>query len=269
MYYKIKIIAIRILPRPVINLLKKIENLARKIRGFYYASKTFNHKRAQIFEFNFGVNYMKKGNFERAYACWELAKQQGMNSAAAYQRISLEPSFFLGEDGFKDFCRKIDGKKYLEIGAATEGILAFMPWINERIIIDPLIQAFRDTQLTLWGKTFLTDDIKLYAQGAEILISELVGKVDGCIICRNTLDHADGPWEIVENIGRYAAKGCILLLWTDLWHLESLDVGHRNITKDPVLLESKIKEIGFNVVRRLPLIRNRATIQYGCVAVKQ
>lgn len=270
--YKIKSAARHILPSFVVNFLKKIENLLKKIRGFYYANKNFNYYKAQAHEFYFGVNWMKKGNFKQAYNCWELAKQEGVGSTTAYKRISLttDPTFFSDKHDFDNFCKKVSDKKCLEIGSATEGILVLMPWVDERIIIDPLIKKYRESQLTLYGKTFLTDDIKLYDQKAESLIPEIVGKIDGCIVCRNTLDHSEEPWKILEKIGEYAADGCVLLLWTDLWHFEPLDAGHRNITKDVTLFENKIKEIGFDIEYVLPEIRDRRqTIHYGCVAIKR
>ena len=270
--YKAKLFGRRILPPVIINVLKKVEKQFIKIRGFYYKHKNFNHTNAQIFEFNFGVNWMKKGHFAKAYTYWEQAKKEGICSPAAFERITFhtDPHFFQDKGEFDDFCRKTDGKKCLEIGSATEGILALMPWLNKRIIIDPLIIKYRDAQLNEWGKTIFTDDIKLYDQFAEVVIPELVGKIDGSIVCRNTLDHASDPWKILENMGIYAAEGCTLLLWTDIWHLKPLDAGHRNIIEDPVVFEDKIKELGFDIVRKLPDIGDhRPTIHYGCVAIKR
>lgn len=271
--YKAKRIGRQIIPPVVITLLKKVPEQLEKVRGFYYAHKKFNHTNAQKFEFDFGVYWMvKKGMFANAYAGWEQAKKEGMYSKTAYDRITsqTDPHFFRDKSEFDDFCRKTDGKKCLEIGSATEGILAIMPWLTKRTIIDPLVVKFRDVQRNEFGKTIFTDDVQLHGQIAEIVMPELVGKIDGCIVCRNTLDHAVDPWKILENIGAYAAEGCTLLLWSDIWLLRPADVGHRNITKDPAEVENKIKALGFDIVRKLPEIGDhRPTIHYGCVAVKR
>jgi hypothetical protein len=270
--YKIRLIGIRVLPRSIVDLLKKVEKQFKKIKRFYYAHRTFSHADAQVFEFNFGVNWMKKGEFERSYAYWEQAKKEGICSQTAYERITFNtsPHFFQNKSEFDDFCKKIDGKKCLEIGSSTEGILVYLPWLTKRNLIDPLTAKYREVQLKEWGRTIFTDDIKIHDQIAETVIPELIGKIDGTIICRNTLDHASDPWKILENMALYAAEGCALLLWTDIWHLNLLDPGHRNIVEDPAVFENKIKELKFEIVRRLPETDYHPdSIHYGCVAIKR
>lgn len=270
--YKIKLIGIRLLPRAIIDLLKKIGKQFNKIKRFYYSHRTFSHTDAQAFEFNFGVKWMKKGELERSYTYWEQAKKEGIYSQTAYERITANtsPHFFQDKNEFDDFCRKTDGKKCLEIGSSTEGILVYFPWLTKRNLIDPLTAKYRKVQLNDWGKTIFTDDIKIHDQVAEVVIPELIGKVDGAIICRNTLDHTDDPWKILENMGAYAAEGCTLLLWTDIWHFNLTDPGHKNIVEDPAVLENKIKDLGFEIMRRLPDTEYHPdSIHYGCVAVKR
>lgn len=270
--YKLKRVGRQIMPPTIIDLLKGVGGLSERVRGFYYAHKKFNHAAAQKFEFAFGIHWMMKAdNFLKTYAWWERAKKEGIYSPAAYERISLQTSslFFRDKSEFDDFCRKVDGRRCMEIGSATEGVLAMMPWLDGRIIIDPLIVKYRDSQRSEWGKTIFMDDIRLCDQIAETVIPDLVGKIDGCIVCTNTLDHTTDPWKILENIGRYAAEGCLLLFWSDIWLLRPADVGHRNITKDPAVLETKFKELGFDIVRKLPEFTDRPTIQYGCVAAKR
>ncbi len=270
--YRIKRAGIYILPRFAVNLLKKIEKQFNKIKRLYYTHRTFSHTDAQVFEFNFGVTWMKKGEFLTSYKYWEQAKKEGIYSQTAYDRITFNsnPSFFQNKAEFDDFCRKTDGKNCLEIGSSTEGILVYLPWLTKRNLIDPLTARYRAVQLKEWGKTIFTDDIKIHDQVAETVIPELVGKVDGTIICKNTLDHTTDPWKILENMAAYAAEGCTLLLWTDIWHFYLADPGHRNIIEDPAAFENKIKELGFDIVRRLPDAADRhRTIHYGCVAIKR
>jgi hypothetical protein len=259
-----------LLPPAVIYLLKWLGGQYEKASGVYYSLKGFNHAAAQKFELDFGVYYMKeKGQFASAYASWEQAKQEGAGSATAYERInSHHDNFFRDKAEFDAFCEKTKGKRCMEIGSATEGVLVLMPWIKDRILIDPLIIKYRDAQLEHAGKTFLVD-IDLRGQIAETVIPEYVGTVDGAIVCRNTLDHTADPWTIIENMATYAAPGCALLLWSDIWLLRPVDVGHRNITKNPQEMEDKLKALGFDIVRTLPHIEDRPTIQYGCVAVKK
>jgi hypothetical protein len=269
--YELKRIGSRILPPGIKQSLKKIEKPFNKILVFYYAHKDFSHTNAQAFEYSFGVNWMKKGNFEESYAYWEQEKKEGMGSLAAYKRITADPPFFRNKAEFDDFCKKIDGKKSLEIGSSTDGILVNFPWLTQRILVDPLTAKYRAIQLKEWGKTFFTDDIKIYGQVAETTIPELIGKIDGSIICRNTLDHTADPWKILANISAYAAEGCTLLFWADIWHPKLNNAGHRNIMQDPNEFENKIKELGFDIVRTLPQnpIRHDVTIDYGCVAIKR
>lgn len=270
--YKVKRAGIRVLPRAVVDSLKKIEKQATKIKRFYYTHRAFSHTDAQVFEFNFGVKWMKKGDFLRSYSYWEQAKKEGIYSQTTYDRITFntDPHFFQNKSEFDEFCRKTEGKKCLEIGTSTEGILVYFPWLTKRALIDPLTARYRDVQLKEWGKTIFTDDIEIYDQVAETVIPNLVGNVDGTIICRNTLDHTIDPWKILENIAAYAAEGCTLLLWTDIWHFNLKDPGHRNIIEDPIAFENKIKELGFTIVRRLPDIGDhRSTVHYGCVATKR
>jgi hypothetical protein len=254
-----------------VQALKKIEGQLHKAKVLYYSRKKFKHTDAQAFEFNFGVNWMRKGQFEKSYEYLEQAKQQGPGSSAVYERITSNPPFFSDKSEFDDFCREMEEKTCLEIGASTEGWLSIMPWIKRRVVIDPLVLRYRDVQLKEWGKTIYTDDMKLYGQVAEITIPELVDKIDGAIICRNTLDHTTDPWKILENISAYAAEGCAFLFWADIWHFELANAGHRSIMRDPIAFENKIKEFGFDIIRRLPRNSDRSenTIDYGCVAVKR
>ena len=74
--------------------------------------------------------------------------------------------------------------------------------------------------------------------------------------------------QVLENIARYAAPGCYLLLWTDLYHPGGHDEGHRDITRDPAKFTRKLCELGFTIEYATPKKDGRNTIHYGCRARK-
>src|SRR5262249_61922187 len=106
----------------------------------------------------------------------------------------------------------------------------------------------RPPALRLSGTTFGTADIETHAVPAEQIVEPLRGLVDGCIVSRNALDHMADPLAALEAIGAYAAPGCYLLLWCDIWHADGGDVGHRNITRSPSGLDRMLGGLGFEIV---------------------
>jgi len=51
------------------------------------------------------------------------------------------------------------------------------------------------------------------------------------------IDHCEDPLKILHNIPEYAAPGCYLYFWCDIWHLTGLDEGHHNITHSEAMME--------------------------------
>jgi hypothetical protein len=90
---------------------------------------------------------------------------------------------------------------------------------------------------------------------AEGIQQELIGTVDGFITTRNALDHCQDWLAVVNAISEYAAPGCWLLIWTDLWHLEGHDEGHHNITKSVDAMDKLLKGMGFQILKHGQLIR--------------
>jgi hypothetical protein len=113
--------------------------------------------------------------------------------------------------------------------------------------------------------------VRTYALPGEETVPELVGAVDGCIVCRNALDHTDDPLMVLNNIADYAAPGCYFLFWTDLWHLAGLDEGHRNITKSIAVMDRLMDGLGFELLKRGATVRSEAEgyIEYGRLARKR
>jgi len=244
-------------------------SILRKLRYRYYTWKGFNHKIAQKGEFESSIRFMTSGDkfMELVYNI-ESLKNRELYEEVIYPLCHIH-DFFRDIENYKKFLNNIQDKNCLEIGSGPVGFLGLMPWIEKRTIIDPLLEKYRDFQLSYFGKTFFTDDIKKYSQNAEVIIPQLENSVDGCIVVRNALDHSQNPWKILENISKYACTGCWLLLWTDLWHLRDIGGEHRNIIKDKDVFEKKLINLGFKIKKVFSDVRNNnSTIEYGCIALK-
>jgi hypothetical protein len=250
------------LPNSIINILVKL-------RYRYYIWKGFNHRTAQKGEFRSSIRFMTSGNkfMELVYNI-EALKNRNLYEEIIYP-IPHISNFFRNIEEYNAFSDDIQNKRCLEIGSGPIGFLGLMPWIKERIIIDPLLDKYKNFQLSHFGKTFFTDDIQRYSQDAETPIPSLENSINGCIVVRNALDHCANPWEILKNISQYASVGCKLLLWTDLWHLRDIGSEHRNITKDKYIFEKKLTDLGFKIENTFSDVRNgNSTIEYGYIAIK-
>jgi len=227
----------------------------------------FDHNRAQEIELIWSEQWIKK-NFETLYAEIEFHKLNG-DRWPGREELNINGFYGGSQQVWMDMATYIEGKTCLEIGPGPCGALAGWWWIQNRIFIDPLIREYKRISLDIFKRTWYTDDIILYAQPAENLIRELLGKLDGVIICRNALDHCADPMLVLENIAAYANPGCYLLLWTDLWHLTGHDEGHRNISKDKIGFENLLKRLGFEILYSFDNMRqDGSTIEYGCRARK-
>jgi hypothetical protein len=101
---------------------------------------------------------------------------------------------------------------------------------------------------------------------AEVTERALLQKIDGAIYCRNCLDHSPNWPFIMANIARYAQPGCKLLLWTDIFHGESIDKGHFNIVEDPALFRNLVGAFGFLIECEFSdMSRGK---NYGCLATR-
>jgi hypothetical protein len=221
----------------------------------------FNHEKAQRYEIR-GARKAIRKDFPGIWEAWQQERERG-----GLWHSAGDPWFQEDTALFSQFVEHVRNKKCLEIGSGPFGFLGPAYWIKDRVIIDPLINAYRDEELQLLGQTFFTEEIETIPHQAETFVEGL--SVDGCIVCRNALDHCEDPLTVLGNIGSYAAPGCYLLLWTDIWHLQDLDAGHKNITRSATALETYIKGLGFEVVKRMKKIRNpEEFVEYGCLAQK-
>lgn len=223
----------------------------------------FLHVAAQEYEAKSAARNIEK-DFAVLYESWEQAKKEG--SLWHY----ADNQWFLGNvELWDEFVNHVQNRRCLEIGSGPFGYLAPCYWIKDRIIIDPLIDFYRNEQLRVLGKTFFGDEIKTYNVPAEECLNELLGKIDGFIVCRNMLDHCEDPLKVLENISDYAVSGSYLLLWTDIFHLMGLDEGHRNITQSPRVFKMLLKGLGFALLQEGAKIRDpHEYIEFGILARK-
>jgi len=184
---------------------------------------------------------------------------------------SIHHEFFNGSaEEFKSFIEKIKDKSSLEVGSGPCGLLNVLYQLKSRVFVEPLLNSYREKQLSLLGKTWFSEDVSCYSQPAEILIPELVGKIDGMVICRNCIDHAQDWKSIMNNIGQYAASGSHFLFWADLYHLNGNDDGHFNVTDDKDYFRCYIKDLGFKIKSEWEMPESeRKCINLGFIAIKK
>jgi len=227
------------------------------------APHRFDHGAAQRYELLHARNTIRE-NHERLMALLEDEKRKG----GLWQSASNQ--WFDGDEAaWCAYADHVRNRKCLEIGSGPFGEISPCYWMSDRVIIDPLIDEYRSLQIEINGKTFFTDDIETIAAPSEQRVERLVGTVDGVIVCRNALDHCEDPLCVLANIADYAAAGCYLLLWTDIWHLNGADEGHRDITRNPAAMDAMISGFGFAVLRHCKNVRAPGEcLEYGVVARK-
>jgi hypothetical protein len=239
-------------------------NVMNKIIGV--PDQEFDHSDAQHYEINSSERWLRK-NFSPIYDNIQTAKGEGRYWSGPGDTAINE--FFSGsKKDWGAFAASLRDKTCLEIGPGPCGALGIWWWVETKILVDPLILEYKALQLKMFKKTVYADDMRLLAQNAETLDPGLVGTIDGAIICRNALDHCDDPMEILRNLSKYAKTGCYLLLWTDLWHLDGHNEGHRNITKDRAKFEEDLKALGFEIQQTFE-DKGRHSINFGCRAIKK
>jgi len=227
---------------------------------------------AQGFEWHHTIEWLR-GNLQN---CINLLNANSTNpyKMCGHPDITGNLNQFFENDPqtWENFAESIKDKRLLEIGGSCFGVTAMWTFVDDRVLIDPLIEKI-DAVLSFVMERSWYHGTKKYSQTAEKFIPELEGAVDGCIYVRNCLDHTAHPWGILDNIGKYAAPGCHLLLWNHITH-PSNTPGHVTITEDPKEIEDYIASLGFEIVR--PVIHGGPAgvikddhVDYGCVAIKR
>ena len=252
----------KILPEGAISALRRIQN-------FFYSHTKFSYDKAQKYELEHSIYSLKRNeiHFENAYSVFEYSRKNTL-----FDSDFGAATLFFNKDikQWEKFCQEIKDKICLEIGSGPMGLLTGWHWIRNRIIIDPLVIEFKKTSLEVFGKTFLTDDIKLYSQKAEIFIKDLDNKINGCIISTNALDHSENPILILENISKYAASGCLFFFWSTLYYPKGHNEGHRNVIESKEKFEKLLYKLGFKIISVVSedVLPKNDDLVYGCVAIK-
>jgi hypothetical protein len=233
-------------------------------RGLRSIAGGFNHSLAQWYE-----RASARGTARRAFS--DVFNAVEANKVHGGLWISPNDQWLCGDEAlFTRFVEHVRPRTSMEIGSGPFGYLAQCYWMKRRVVIDPSVDEYRSYQMKRFGKTLWTPDIETYAAPAEQTIKSLVGQVDGCIVSRNALDHMDDPIAALQAMSEYAVSGCYLLLWTDIWHFDGGDVGHRNITRSRSAFEALLNGLGFDVLKHCaPLREPREFVEYGCIAIKR
>lgn len=226
--------------------------------------RRFSHADAQTYERKFAAAAIY-ADFPRVWA----DHQEAMASGSLWH--GPDDQWFQGDTVlWERFVEHVRGKLSLEIGSGPFGYLGPARWIERRAIIDPLVDFYRSEELRAAGGTFFDESVETYAQPAEEPVPELRASVEGCIVCRNALDHTEDPLAVLGNLADYAVPGCYFLFWTDLWHLNGPNEGHRNITRRPEVIDALLDGLGFEILKRGVAIRSSTEcVEYGRLARKR
>jgi hypothetical protein len=219
---------------------------------------------SQRYELDNALAFMDSAEFRKLH---EDARAGRLDLAAGYLDASMLSEWFDDSpEAFHELARHIAGRTCLEIGPCVASQMIGWSVAGARHVVEPLIGPIEAWQREHLGSS-LYDGFVRHALPAEELIPELVGRVDGAILCRNMLDHTPKWPFVLANMSTYAAAGCRLLLWTDLDHHGEADAGHYDITASPIEFERLIEQLGFKVLRRYAC-RARREVNWGCFAVK-
>jgi SAM-dependent methyltransferase len=241
-------------------------DFARSAKRLIYREPSieFDHAAAQRYELSHAKRTIEL-DFSKL-----LAKVDAASKAGSLW-MSHDDQFFAGDRALFDaVVERARDRRCLEVGCGPFGYLAPCRWLKDRVFIDPLIDEYRSEQLRVAGRTLFTPDLETHSTSAEALIPRLVNAVDGFIVCRNAIDHCEDPLSVLANISAYAAPGCYFLFWADIWHLDGVDAGHRNITKSIAFMDAAVAGLGFQILRHSEQVRAPGEcIEYGCIATKR
>lgn len=222
----------------------------------------FDFNRAQQHELRFHSNWIVR-HFPQEYDRLEKNKAEGTIN------FDIDDYFRGDKEEYDKFLNHIQGKKCVEIGCGCFPDTKEFWMIQDRSVIDPLANAYKGIEHLHFKKSFF-EDFKIYNQKAEQRIDELVGKVDGMIFFQNALDHTDDPLSILDNVSEYAASGCYLIFFTDIWHIVPPNAGHRCITRSAAIMDKLFKGMGFRKVKKRRDYRDATKwLEYGGVFVKE
>jgi len=232
----------------------------RRLRQAPTARKTW--EASQKYELEHAIGFMESPSFRSHHR--DLMAGRLNVSAGHRDELMLKESFGGSPEDFERFLTHIPGRACVDIGPCVASQIAGWDVARVRYAIEPLLDPIVDWQkANLGGSAY--EGMVGFARPAEKLVGELVGKIDGAIVCRNMLDHTPHWPFVLSNIASYAAPGCKLLLWTDIDHRGTDDEGHYDITSDASAFKRLVEQLGFRVVREHSSA-DRQELNWGCFA---
>jgi hypothetical protein len=250
--------------KSLISSLIKPSQEGQSTSSNYTPAKTW--EASQQYEWDATIKFMSTSEFkELALRIRDDSSQRISNGYSPRLTIT---EFFGGSDSeWHEFVNHISGRKCLEIGSCTASILSGWDTAAKRFVIEPLADKVSAWQCENLGFS-LYEDLTTYSLGADQYIETLESSIDGAIFCRNCIDHSPHWTFILSNISSYAAPGCRLLLWNDIFHLDGTDSGHYDLTKDPSAMKRLIGRLGFDIQREYTDSARR-DLNWGCFAIKK
>jgi len=229
----------------------------------YENEKTFD--KSQKYELDHAISFMKGDYFRNFY---QEFVSDNLHTHKGYIPDLLF-SLFFNEDKeeFDKFIKHISGKSVMDIGANAITPLITFDGPTRKIVIDPLFDKINDWQIENLGRSIF-EGMDCHSLPAELFLQPYAGKIDGCIICRNTLDHTPSWPFVLASIAKYAAPGCLLLLWSDIDHYGTENIGHYTICHDEKQMRMLVEVFGFDIIRECQH-KARNVKNYGCVAAKR
>jgi len=217
---------------------------------------------AQDYELRYTLEWLASPNAPICLAKYHKVYEEklyALNSPMHMKEFFQDDEVLLGE--FIDYTTN---KNCLEIGCSCVPLINSFWWAKRNFLIEPLLPHLKNYCPDVFEHTVN------YGQSAGIKIPELVGQIDGAVVCRNCLDHTPEWAGILSNIREYTQRGAYLLLWNDIYHPFGSDAGHYNITPNVDNWKKGIADLGFRMEREVQSIdhETRKTISYGCVGRK-
>lgn len=204
---------------------------------------------------------------------WNKAQQYERSYTAGHVQIhgedirhrpgNLSPEFTQNDEFHQEIIEWVAGKTCLEVGASVCPSITGLRKAKKVVLVEPMADQFRDY---IW----MPPNGILISQPGEVALPQFTGKIDGLIVDRNCIDHAEDPLWLFNCILNCAAPGCWVFHWSDIWHFPEPDAGHRNITQDSNVIRDFITFRQFDIIHEFTQRTSAdGMLDYGCVARKR
>jgi hypothetical protein len=219
---------------------------------------------SQEYEMKHAIEFMDTDSFRNLHR--EVLQGRTRASTGYTNDVMLKEFFEGSAEKWQGFVEHIRGKTCVDVGPCVLSPLAGWDIAGARHVIEPLYPKIHEWQVQNLGESGFRD-LVCHGRGAENPVEELVARVDGAILCRNVLDHTPSWPFVLETMASYALPGCRLLLWTDLDHHGTEDIGHYNIVRDVGAFKKLVTRFGFEIIREYQDVERRE-LNWGCLAIK-